>query len=120
MTGGAEVDRDMTAVRPEIGQAVPVLAAQIADRAGDANVPARRNARRLDVEQKAAVFERRGMVPGAGIEPARPQSRRILSPLRLPVPPPGQGQVILGCDTHREIELPELVRAGAAKDDAWR
>ena len=30
------------------------------------------------------------MVPGAGIEPARPLSRGILSPLCLPIPPPGQ------------------------------
>jgi hypothetical protein len=29
------------------------------------------------------------VVPGAGLEPARPFSRGILSPLRLPVPPPG-------------------------------
>ena len=27
------------------------------------------------------------MVPGTGIEPARAEARRILSPLRLPVPP---------------------------------
>src|SRR5579863_10107549 len=27
------------------------------------------------------------MVPGGGIEPPRPEGRRILSPLRLPVPP---------------------------------
>ena len=29
------------------------------------------------------------MVPGAGLEPARDKSRGILSPLRLPIPPPG-------------------------------
>ena len=28
-------------------------------------------------------------MPGAGLEPARPLGRGILSPLRLPVPPPG-------------------------------
>jgi hypothetical protein len=27
------------------------------------------------------------MVPGGGVEPPRPCGRRILSPLRLPVPP---------------------------------
>jgi hypothetical protein len=27
------------------------------------------------------------MVPGGGIEPPRAEARRILSPLRLPVPP---------------------------------
>ena len=30
------------------------------------------------------------LVPGAGIEPARPIGQRILSPLRLPVSPSGQ------------------------------
>ena len=29
------------------------------------------------------------LVPGAGLEPARAQAQGILSPLRLPVPPPG-------------------------------
>ena len=29
------------------------------------------------------------LVPGAGLEPARPCGQRILSPLRLPIPPPG-------------------------------
>ena len=29
------------------------------------------------------------MVPGAGLEPARYCYRRILSPLRLPISPPG-------------------------------
>ena len=29
------------------------------------------------------------LVPGAGIEPARPWGRGILSPLRLPISPPG-------------------------------
>gem|GEM_PF-2865561 len=31
------------------------------------------------------------MVPGAGIEPARHEGRQILSLLRLPISPPGQG-----------------------------
>jgi hypothetical protein len=29
------------------------------------------------------------LVPGAGIEPARCRQRGILSPVRLPIPPPG-------------------------------
>ena len=33
------------------------------------------------------------MVPGAGLEPARCCHRGILSPLRLPISPPGQGLV---------------------------
>ena len=31
------------------------------------------------------------MVPGAGLEPARSFPRGILSPLCLPIPPPGPG-----------------------------
>ena len=31
------------------------------------------------------------MVPGAGLEPARGFPRGILSPLCLPIPPPGLG-----------------------------
>ena len=31
------------------------------------------------------------LVPAAGLEPARPCELRILSPLRLPIPPPGLG-----------------------------
>mgnify|MGYP006911562244 CR=1 FL=1 len=34
------------------------------------------------------------MVPGAGVEPARCYHRGILSPLRLPVSPPGQGAIV--------------------------
>src|SRR5438132_15951 len=33
------------------------------------------------------------MVPGGGVEPPRPEGRRILSPLRLPVPPSRLGWV---------------------------
>ena len=32
------------------------------------------------------------MVPRAGLEPARDFSQRILSPQRLPIPPPGQDE----------------------------
>ncbi|MEY3219419.1 MAG: hypothetical protein RIT27_776 [Pseudomonadota bacterium] len=31
-----------------------------------------------------------GVVPGAGLEPARCYHRGILSPLRLPISPPGR------------------------------
>jgi hypothetical protein len=34
-----------------------------------------------------------GLVPGGGVEPPRPEGRRILSPLRLPVPPSRLGIV---------------------------
>jgi hypothetical protein len=30
------------------------------------------------------------LMPRAGLEPARPEGRGILSPLRLPIPPPGR------------------------------
>ena len=58
---------------------------------------ARRNLKRhnpREGEQHAGSFdlyEPKGLVPGAGLEPARPCDRGILSPLRLPVPPPRQG-----------------------------
>ncbi len=35
------------------------------------------------------------MVPGAGLEPAWPQGRGILSPLRLPISPPGHQYQIM-------------------------
>jgi hypothetical protein len=35
-------------------------------------------------DRKRARF---ALVPGGGVEPPRPEGRRILSPLRLPVPP---------------------------------
>ena len=38
------------------------------------------------------------MVPGAGIEPARPFGQRILSPLRLPIPPSGRTIVSFSVD----------------------
>ena len=34
-------------------------------------------------------------MPGGGVEPPRPEGRRILSPLRLPVPPSRLGKVFL-------------------------
>lgn len=37
----------------------------------------------------------RSAVPGAGLEPARPSGQRILSPLRLPIPPSRQGVCLL-------------------------
>ena len=42
------------------------------------------------------------MVPGAGIEPARPLSRGILSPLRLPISPPGltTGWALIGSSAY--------------------
>jgi hypothetical protein len=39
----------------------------------------------------------RCVVPGGGVEPPRPEGRRILSPLRLPVPP-----------SRHFVEVPEI------------
>ena len=36
------------------------------------------------------IYSLRVMVPGAGLEPARPFERGILNPLCLPISPPGQ------------------------------
>jgi hypothetical protein len=35
------------------------------------------------------------LVPGGGVEPRRPEGRRILSPLRLPVPPSRRFEEVL-------------------------
>lgn len=54
--------------------------------------PARRNRTHAGTERRACAREKRGksLVPGAGLEPARGCPRGILSPLRLPISPPGQ------------------------------
>ncbi len=45
----------------------------------------------LTVSRKDVVISRTiKVVPRAGVEPARPKERGILSPLRLPISPPGQ------------------------------
>ena len=46
------------------------------------------------------------MVPRAGIEPAWPCDRRILSPLRLPIPPPGRPVYPLEWSPSLEEKLP--------------
>ena len=45
------------------------------------------------------------VVPGAGLEPARGFPRGILSPLRLPVSPPGLSNRIKNVDFLREFEF---------------
>ncbi len=49
------------------------------------------------------------LVPGAGVEPARGCPRGILSPLRLPVPPPG----------HHDVGACDLVEAGVGIEPAY-
>jgi hypothetical protein len=44
-----------------------------------------------------------GLVPGAGIEPPRAEARRILSPLRLPVPPSRLGDFYLNLLKSRNL-----------------
>ena len=44
---------------------------------------------RVRFRRLLCVAINRGVVPGAGIEPARYFYRGILSPLRLPISPPG-------------------------------
>ena len=56
------------------------------------------------------------MVPGAGLEPARCYHRGILSPLRLPISPPGHIDG-LACKTSRcTVHLSE---AGASIHDQY-
>ncbi len=47
------------------------------------------------------------MVPWEGLEPSRPYGQRILSPLRLPIPPPGQlgGKIGNAADLFAENKL---------------
>ena len=49
-------------------------------------------------------FTTRSMVPGGGVEPPRGCPRRILSPLRLPVPPSRLGE-----------DVPNILRKSAGK-----
>ncbi len=44
----------------------------------------------LDLQSILLIY----MVPGAGVEPARGFPRGILSPLRLPISPPGQCAIV--------------------------
>ena len=64
------------------------------------------------------------MVPEAGIEPARPLSRGILSPLCLPVSPPGQvvfddGVDCTVCPTKMGIEFTINMEASAGVEPAY-
>ena len=45
-------------------------------------------------DRRFFVKRLRNMVPGAGIEPARPEGHGILSPERLPVPPPRRALIV--------------------------
>jgi hypothetical protein len=49
------------------------------------------------------------MVPGAGLEPARCCHRGILSPLRLPISPPGHLEALVGIEpTMAELQSTAL------------
>ena len=60
----------------------------------------------MSVPEKNIVsdYYQEKMVPGAGIEPARPLSRGILSPLCLPISPPGQ-RLKLHCEVLFKIKF---------------
>jgi hypothetical protein len=64
-------------------------------------------AKKNDSERSESFFE----VPGKGIEPPRYCYHRILSPARLPVPPPGlngaQRYIILTLSTKSHIFVPK-------------
>ena len=43
----------------------------------------------MELTEKIVINQEEEMVPGAGLEPARPYDRGILHPLCLPISPPG-------------------------------
>ena len=49
------------------------------------------------ISHRCVVKEEVEVVPGGGVEPPRPEGRRILSPLRLPVPPSRHFVEVLNC-----------------------
>ena len=51
------------------------------------------------------------LVPGGGVEPPRPEGRRILSPLRLPVPPSLRGKVSVSLPNTEALQLRNLAHA---------
>ena len=52
------------------------------------------------------------MVPGAGLEPARPFERGILNPLCLPISPPGQTTFLVKRVSH-------MMEAGPGVEPRW-
>ena len=48
------------------------------------------------------------VVPGAGLEPAQPYGRGILSPLRLPISPPGQPKAERHCNALPRIRKSKI------------
>ena len=55
---------------------------------GEMSVEGGLNEGRASEAEKTLVKRKWGVVvPGGGVEPPRPEGRRILSPLRLPIPP---------------------------------
>ena len=49
------------------------------------------------------------MVPGAGLEPARPLRRGILNPVCLPIPPPGHDTYKVWGKTFFIVEIGSLL-----------
>ena len=72
-----------------------------------------------------AISYRESLVPGVGLEPTRPHGQRILSPLRLPIPPPGRdkldsilGSAAVGWDDHAHTR--EFANCDSASSPAAR
>ena len=59
------------------------------------------------------------MVPGAGLEPARPRGQRILSPVRLPVSPPGHRDSVPDSPPHWKWPH-EKARNRCGLSSGWR
>ena len=66
--------------------------------------------------RRRSACDRHGLVPRAGIEPAWPCDRRILSPLRLPIPPPGPPMYPRECSPSlREARMRNVERRSIAR-----
>ena len=55
-------------------------------------------------------------MPGAGVEPARGRPRRILSPVRLPIPPSGHSLYYIINLTPRQVQLRNKERSGFMRE----
>jgi hypothetical protein len=55
------------------------------------------------------------MVPGGGVEPPRAGARRILSPLRLPVPPSRLGKTFASLNQFWVFAPIEITQAGCRR-----
>ena len=61
-----------------------------------------------EVHTGNSIVEECNLVPGEGIEPSHPYGRRILSPVRIPVPPSRLCFVLKDFNTGRTSQQPTL------------